>query len=92
VEILPSSKNDVIECVYVIFLYPWKQTKISQLDTTIVFFSFWKGKGIPFILGLELTVLQLASVKVMLTAWNIFNMILDPKVHLASGKFAALEF
>lgn len=30
--------------------------------------------------------------QVMFTAWNIFAMILDPKVHLASGKLAALDF
>lgn len=49
-------------------------------------------KGLPFILALELTVLQLAWVKVMFTAWNIFTVILDPKAHLASGKFTALNF
>lgn len=79
--------------VYVCYLLVTVETDKNQLfGQNQTDFGFWKGKGLPFILVLELTVLQLAWVKVMFATWNIFTVMLEPKVHLGPGKFAALDF
>lgn len=67
-----------------------RQKLVSRIQPDC--FQFLERQRAPFILCLELTVLQLAWIKVMLNAWNMFTVILDSKVHLASGKFATLDF